>query len=123
MKLNYPLFGKPLELGEDHAAVLVVENARELRKIIISLQRQTENEPGEFILSENNEKREISKLAVLITDPFSLEFDSRRLSNKINQAAVQASADFAEQIQKLLRDINALAADISTRLDFAADFE
>ena len=40
MKLAYPLLDRPIEFAEGTVNVLVLENAVELRKAVLSLKRQ-----------------------------------------------------------------------------------
>lgn len=122
MKLAYPLLDKPMEIEENRISVLVIENPAELRRAIEELKQQISGAEGEFVLSENGEISDLSKKAVLVTDLFELELDSKKTAAKINQYAVRAAAEFAEDFQKIISDLNRLAAKISTQLEFEASF-
>ena len=122
MKLAYPLLDRPIEFAEDTVNVLVLENAVELRKAVRSLKRQTDGEPGEFVLSEEHEPKDFSKLAALVTDPFSLELSSKKISTKLTQEASRTARELDDDLRRIMSDINSLAAKISAPMEFETIF-
>ena len=114
MKLAYPLLNTPIEFDENYVSVLVIENARELRKAIISLKQQVDGGQGEFVLSENHETVEIAKSVLFVSDPFSPEIDSKKISSKINQDACKSAAEYYEEFCRIICEINMLAEKWST---------
>ncbi len=122
MTLFYPLLNEPIRFSEDQIAVLIVEHRGELRKAVCTLQEQMAGADGPFVLGQRGEIRPISKEALLITDPFSVELDGKRLLTKITQEAEMAGTAYGERLQELLLQLNEIAAQISTELEFEASF-
>lgn len=123
MTLAYPLLQEPLVFEENRIQVLVVEAPLELRKMILSLQQQEAGQEGEFVLGEKWQPVEISKYATLVTDPFTLDFEAKKIATKLAQQALTvAKEEYGETFRGLLSKLNALAAEISTMLDFEVTF-
>ena len=122
MTLYYPLLEQPLEFGENRVNVLIIEEPGELRRAVGELLEQTAGRTGEFVLGIDFAPAELSRQAVLVTDPFRLELDSRKMAGKILQSAVRAFEDRGEELREILGRINALAAEVGTCLDFEAAF-
>jgi len=102
--------------------VLVIENKPLLRNVILDFRRQINGDAGELVLSHDFEKVDMSKSAVLITNPFNIDFESKRMAGKITQTAIEAGNTFAEDKQKILCEINELAARISISMPFDSSF-
>ena len=122
MKLAYPLLSKPIEFEEGSVSILVIENARELRNVLLSLKSQIMGNDGEFVLSEKNEIMELSKNTVLVTDLFEMELESRRIDSKFDQSAIQAADEYVDEFQKILASINELGTRISMSLEPESSF-
>lgn len=122
MKLAYPLLNEPIEFDENYISVLVIENAQELRKAIISMKQQCDGGQGDFVLSENHELLEMSKNVLFVSDPFSPELDSKKMSNKINQDACRTASDFYEDFQRIVAGINSLAVNVCSAMEYEVSF-
>lgn len=122
MTLAYPLLAEPILFAENKVSVLVIENATELRSVLLLLQRQCSGDKGEFVLAEDGTPMEFSRVAVLVTDPFSLEFDSRKLLTKLTQEACTAAEEFADNFHRIMVELNELGSKISLQLGFEAAF-
>lgn len=122
MKLAYSLLDKPILIEENRISVLIIENALELRRAIGALKRQVSGADGEFVLSENGEIADIAKKADLVTDLFAIELDSKKMASKVTQYAVRAASDYSEEYQKIITQLNMLAAKVSTQMEFEASF-
>lgn len=123
MTLAYPLLLEPLRFSEHGIQILVIEHPGQLRKAVLDLKEQLGGNKGEFVLAERGEIKELSKLAVLVTDPFSLELDTKRILTKINQEACKAGEGHADAFQDILARLANLAAEISVSVDFDVCFE
>lgn len=77
---------------------------------------------GQSVVSEKNEILDFSKCAEVIPNVIGLSFESRSMTNKINQEINQEGMILSEDSGKLLADINMLASRILMRLDFDAKF-
>lgn len=123
MTLAYPLLPEPIVFEENKISVLVVESTSELRKMILSLQQQATGYEGAFVLGENWLPVEISKYATLVTDPFTLDFEAKKIATRLAQQALAvAKEEYGEEFRGLLSELNTLAAEISTLLDFEVTF-
>lgn len=123
MTLVHPLLPEPIAFTEDKIAVLVVEAPKELRKMIFALQQQEAGHAGEFVLAEKFMPVEFSKYAALVTDPYALDFAAKKIAAKLTQQALAAAKEaYGEQLMAILAELNALAAGISTMLDFEVAF-
>lgn len=123
MTLAYPLLPEPIVFEENKISVLVVESPSELRKMILSLQQQATGYEGAFVLGENWLPVEISKYATLVTDPFTLDFEAKKIATRLAQQALAvAKEEYGEEFRGLLSELNTLAAEISTLLDFEVTF-
>jgi CRISPR-associated protein Csn2 len=123
MMLAYPLLNEPITFTENTVNVLTLEHPQELRKAIFELQQQIAGGEGGFVLSEKFQPIELSKYAALVTDPFELVLDSKKLTGKINQLASQAGENYVEEFQQIAEEINGLAVQIGMNLDFEAAFQ
>jgi len=111
MTLAYPLLNETIRFAENRVNVLVIENATELRRFLFCLKDQINGLAGELVLGENGDVIEMHKSAFLITDPFALDFDSKKLLTKITQDACFAGADFAEEFYSIMEQLNKLKAE------------
>lgn len=123
MTLAYPLLPEPIGFSEDGIRVLVIEHTQQLRGAVLELKEQLGGSKGKFVLAEKEQLLELSKSAVLVTDPFSLELDTKRILTKINQDACRAGAEYAPALQEILARLGQVAAGISTMLDYDVCFE
>jgi CRISPR-associated protein Csn2 len=123
MMLVYPLLNEPITFEENTVNVLVLEHPQELRKAINNLQWQIDGGEGDFVLSENFQPMELSKYAALVTDPFNLALESKKMTGKINQMVSQAGEDHLEEFQRIAKEVNELAVQIGMDLDFEATFQ
>lgn len=123
MTFYYPLLDRPLNFDENRVNVIIIENRAELRRFILSLLDQIEGQPGELVLGHNGDMLEMSKNAILVTDPFSLDFDSRKLLTKITQDVCAAGNEYSAELYTLINQLNVLAAKISRSLSYDAAFE
>ena len=79
MKLVHPAFENQIIIYENKANVIVIENPELLTDIVFELKNQISGKEGSFILSNNMEYISLSKAAEICVDPFSLDFNSRKL--------------------------------------------
>ena len=83
MKLAHYEFNNPIEFEENKINVIIIENAVFLRNIIETAENQINGENGEFVLSENGKITEMRKKAVLITDLFHLNTNTKSIISNI----------------------------------------
>lgn len=122
MTIALPLLNEAIRFEENTVNVLVIENIPQLRKLILSFLDQLNGLGGEIVLAENDEILELSKTAVLITDPFSLELDSKRIISKIVQDACIAAEEYAEKLQSIILELNRLAGEMCSSFEYDVSF-
>lgn len=112
----------PLEITENRAATLVIENRIFYRNFIEDLLLQTQNCSSRFAVFSDDEPLNISKCVEFITDIFSLPFDSRAIQSKINQIAAEEYAVTGSGSADILNKINGIGADIVSSLNFEISY-
>lgn len=83
MKLVHPDISYQIEFKENEYNVLILENPTNFTRFCQGLFEQCSGEEGRFVLSEGEEIIAITKKMYMIVDPFSLEFNQRRILNKL----------------------------------------
>lgn len=83
MKLSHPYFEKPIIFEENKINVLIIENQNFFSKIIDELIQQINGYDGRFVLSSNSKQVEIGKSIDLLIDPFTLDFNQKKIINKL----------------------------------------
>jgi CRISPR type II-A-associated protein Csn2 len=122
MNLAYPLFNEPLSFDEDRINVVVIENQKELRKAVVTLQQQIVSGVGDFVLSEQFKPVELSRYASFVTNPFDIVLESKKISAKLNRAACDVGENYTDEFYKIAADINVLASKIGASMDFDVSF-
>jgi CRISPR-associated protein Csn2 len=122
MNLSYPLLNEPLSFDENRINVMIIENPKALREAIFTLQQQIAGDSGDFALSKQFEPIELSKYAAFVVNPFDLVLESKKIAGKLTRAACEAGEDYADAFYRIAADINALAAQIGTSMDFDVAF-
>lgn len=83
MKLSHPYFENPIIFEENKINVLIIENQRFFSRFIIELIQQLNGYDGGFVLSSNYNPLEINKNIDILIDPFTLEFNQKKIINKL----------------------------------------
>lgn len=110
MKFTHAKTGLLLEL--DNVNILVVEKKTQLVNYILELKNQIETSVGNFVLS-NDKILNFEKVTELIIDPWSIDFNSKRIKSKlfkvIQELAKEESysefLDLRSVLYKYLEDI------------------
>ena len=93
MKLVHPAFENQIIIYENKANVIVIENPELLTDIVFELKNQISGKEGSFILSNNMEYISLSKVAEICVDPFSLDFNSRKLISNLYEKLRKRALD------------------------------
>lgn len=83
MKLIHNRYDIEFEFNENMVYGLVIENPMVFTEIAGELLRQCEEDEGSFVLSEDNKLLSISKTISFIFNPFSMEWNSKRILTKL----------------------------------------
>lgn len=83
MKLMFNDYGIHMPLCENRAHRLCIEAPQAYADIVASLYRQCHGNEGDAILSDGVEPLELSKYADMLLEPFSLQFDSKKITSQL----------------------------------------
>lgn len=108
---------KPIEFIENKINVIVIENQKLFRKVVIDFIAQSEGESERFVLSEDFEPLEFSKKVAVIPDIFNIDFSSKKILTGINRKICE---DFSEE-EKFYKARNILN-EIGNEIVFSSDF-
>ena len=122
MMLANSLFTEPIPLNEDAVSVIAIENPIAFRNCVFDLLEQCRGGKGEYVFSENYEPIEFYKRGEFVTDAFGIEIGGKRISNQINAEATRILENYADEYNRIAREINELAFRVVSELDFEADF-
>lgn len=121
MKIVHPYYFDPIIIEDLVPETLVIENNRYFRNVTVDLLDQYNNDYGDFVLSEGNELLNLAKTSVIITDPFTVDFNSRTLKSKLLQAL---SVEYTESdYMSVISDLYRLGSDISASSKFPLSFK
>ena len=107
MKLvNAELFLE-IDIQENMPAVLVLESPDMMTRVVKELYDTSSDGEGDFVLSLNNKVLSIEKTAEIIINPFSIDFNSRKIQSKLYEELFEGSSIYVEEksmIQSILID-------------------
>lgn len=92
MKMVYEPFEYPIVFEENKVNVVCIERPECFRQFIEDLQEQIQEEEGKFVLSADGEELPLKKYVCVITDIFNLEFNERKVLNRIYEELDQYAA-------------------------------
>lgn len=127
MKLVNAEYNISLELEENTITILVVEEKKLRYKLVDDLYRQCAGEDGQFILSVNTQIMKLNKVADVIMNPFSIDFNNRKVLTKLYQEIEAYGTErYYEEKQRINGDILKLfdkimlnvPYNITTKLEF-----
>ncbi len=103
MRLTHIELGLNMDINENTINVLVVEHPSTFRLAIEEILKQIEGRDGLFVLSNGNENLPISKHVEMVLNPFQLDFNSRKIQNKLFQLV---KTDIEENLVVELCELN-----------------
>jgi CRISPR-associated protein Csn2 len=83
VRLGHYDLGSPIELSEDRASVLIVENPRLMSRLIADLIVQRDGSEGGFALWDGGESVPLDKAMEVVFDPFSADVNKREILAKL----------------------------------------
>lgn len=83
MKLINAKYNLTVTMQENKADILVIENPSVMTEIVGGLQMQCDGEEGDFVLFENDKILKIEKSLALVMNPFTLDFNDKKILNKL----------------------------------------
>ncbi|MDD3420630.1 MAG: type II-A CRISPR-associated protein Csn2 [Candidatus Gastranaerophilales bacterium] len=120
MKLAHTIFESPIEIKENSAAVVVFENQKQFYEAIEDLYKQIQGSEGEWVLSEKDKTLDIEKHIHMITEPLSIDFNTRKIQNKLY--ALLKEQSFSETNYRLTSEICGQISTYATKIAENIDF-
>lgn len=127
MRLVNAEYGLTLELDENRATILVIEEKQMRLKVIAGLYRQCLGEIGDFVLFEDDQIIKIQKVADILLNPFAIDCNNKKVLTKLYQEIQDCgNENFYNEKQKVNSEIILLLDkimlnvpyNITTTLDF-----
>ena len=118
MKLVNSKYNLSIEFNENESYSLVVENKEYMQDIVENLMRQVKGENGDFILSENKEMN-ISKNIYFIVEPFTIEFNDRKIMSKLYEKLLLITNDYPEAYNIINTDIVQALEKVTTDSEYS----
>lgn len=118
MKLVNSKYNLSIEFNENESYSLVVENKEYMQDIVENLIRQVKGENGDFILSENKEMN-ISKNIYFIVEPFTIEFNDRKIMSKLYEKLLLITNDYPEAYNIINTDIVQALEKVTTDSEYS----
>ena len=103
MRLYNSKYDFSIELIENQAYNIVIENATALSSVMESLYGQINGMEGDFILSEAEQILPLPKNIVLISNPFEINCNDKKILNKLYQ---ELQTNMQEQAFDFFNDLN-----------------
>lgn len=88
MSLAHSKSNIKVDIGEEKASVLVIENPIVMREFLFELEEQLQGKGGGFILSVDYEPVSIGKSLTLVKDPLSIDCNEKKILTKLYQNIV-----------------------------------
>jgi CRISPR-associated protein Csn2 len=129
VKLVHPDINYHIVFEENIVNVIVVENPKAFRGFIEELVKQCAGEDGSFILSECEEEIDISRYIELVIDCFNLDFNQKRILNKVYNYLKTLAMDeknylkTSEMQMTILQYLEELISSSEHPLVYAADID
>lgn len=106
MRLVNAEYGMTLELDENRATILIIEERKMRLRIIAELYRQCSGEIGNFVLSQDNQILKIQKMTDILLSPFSIDCNNRKILTKLYQEIQDCgNEDFYNEKEKINSEI------------------
>lgn len=94
MKLVERELGLEIELRENTASVIVLENVADRLSFVDELYSQVMGKEGNWLLVEDEKNYELGKKVEMILEPFSLALNSKKVKTKLYQDIKTISQDY-----------------------------
>lgn len=106
MRLVYTKYNIDIVLNENMIPVFTIESPQAFREMFGDLWKQVNGLEGKWIVSEKEKEIKLSKEFEIITNPFALDINDKKIILRLYQEIMSVSEDFlAESIGKLNSEI------------------
>ena len=72
-----------IDIEENIPAILVIENQKVMAEVVEQLYVLCNSGEGDFVLSDSGKQLSFEKTAEIIINPFSIDFNARKIQNKL----------------------------------------
>lgn len=101
MKLVNAKWFLDIEIDENVPTVLVLESAKAMAEIVEDLYNLCSAGDGDFVLSADLKIIQIERVAEIIINPFAIDFNSKKIQNKLYKELISASECYVEEKAEL----------------------
>lgn len=122
MKLVHPYYFHPIEVNPDFPETLVMENPKMFRKTVFDLIDQCNGYDGDFVLSENNEILDLSKVCVVVSDICRQDFINRDIRSKV-QKILESEITEEDETISLLSSIEKFGAKVADSFKYPLKYK
>ena len=96
MKFVHPYYFDPIAVSSEYPETLVVERGDYLRTMISELNEQIRTGNGKYVVSSDNDIKDLGKTVNLITDIFQLDLEGKSFKTKIQSYLTDICFDSEE---------------------------
>lgn len=96
-----------IDLEENVPAILVIENQKVMADVVEQLYELCDSGKGDFVLSDSGKQLSFEKTVEIIINPFSIDFNARKIQNKLYSELLEAESSYVEEkahIQTMIID-------------------
>lgn len=122
MKIVHPYYFDPITVSSENPETLVIEKGDYLRRVMAELSEQYKAGVGQFVVSEDNQIKDLSKSVNLITDIFQLDLDGKAFKTRIQSYLANVCFDSEEGAQ-LVSKIKQYAYKLAEQSVYPITFE
>lgn len=108
MKMVNSKYNLNIEMKEGITDVIIIENPKFFYDIVNNIYIQQSGEEDDFVLSDANKEISISKSLDIIINPFSMDFNEKRIQSKLYQQLFEVAVEKTKEKS----DINYIAVKI-----------
>lgn len=124
MRFTYSDLNLELILSYESPTVLIIENTPLFSAITADLWEQAYGIPGNIVLSENNEQLKPEKVSTVIINPFSINYNEKRILNAAYKELCDIANDnFFEKIAETNSKIISILDSIEKSVDFPVIYD
>lgn len=124
MKLVHPEMNYQVDFSEGKITGIFFDDPVRYRDFVTNLLKQSNDEEGLFVLSEDGEEISFSKNLAIISDVLNFDIEDKRVSNKVQSLlkSFAVSEDMFIKTQSVLSYIEKYAADLSEEFIYPVSY-
>lgn len=124
MRLNYNDYLIDISICENEVTLLSIESTEAMRNMVKNLWIQLQGEDGGWKIYENEKEIKISKYCELITNPFSVNINDKKiLSGLYNEIITASEEQCVKDIYSLYNQINLLIDNMTSHVPYLTEYD